>query len=115
MTSTTGRDGRRRDFTYDNDNRETGETWVVSGSTVNLLTFTYDPAGNELTAGNFAGLYTMTYDAAKSKYELRRFPNEPSGPGILGYAGWSQLRDGHSPIGPQCPDGYNELCPIRPE
>jgi RHS repeat-associated protein len=63
MTSTTDRDGRVRNFTYDNANRQTGETWIVSGSTANLLTFTYDAAGNQLTAANYAGAYTMTYDA----------------------------------------------------
>ena len=61
--STTDRDGRVINFSYDNDNRETGETWIVSGSTVNLLTFTYDAAGNEKTAANYAGTYTMGYDA----------------------------------------------------
>jgi YD repeat-containing protein len=63
QTSTTDRDGRRRDFTYDNDNRVLTETWVVSGSTVNILTHTYDAVGNELTAANNVGTYTMSYDA----------------------------------------------------
>src|SRR5262249_21230090 len=63
MTSTTDRNSRRRDFTYDNANQKTGETWVASGSTTNLLTFTYDAARNQLTAASYAGTYTMTYDA----------------------------------------------------
>jgi YD repeat-containing protein len=63
QTSTTDRDGRRRDFTYDNDNRLTLEAWVASGSTVNLLTYSYDNNANRLTAANYSGAYTMTYDA----------------------------------------------------
>jgi RHS repeat-associated protein len=63
LTSTTDRDGRRRDITYDADNRETSEAWVVSGTTVNTLTYTFDAVGNLLGAANAAGAYTMTYDA----------------------------------------------------
>jgi len=63
LTSTTDRDGRRFDNTYDADNRLTQENWVVSGSTVNTLTFSYDANGNLLAAINNAGAYTMAYDA----------------------------------------------------
>jgi RHS repeat-associated protein len=63
LTSATDRDGRRIDYTYDNDNRKTGENWVVSGSSVNTLTFSYDGNDNLLTAANNAGTYTMSYDA----------------------------------------------------
>jgi len=63
LTSTTDRDGRRIDNTYDADNRLTQENWVVSGSNVNTLTFSYDANGNLLTALNNAGAYTMAYDA----------------------------------------------------
>src|SRR6202047_4723207 len=62
-TSTTDRNGNVRNFSFDNANRKTGETWIVSGSTANLLTFTYDNGGNQLTAANYGGTYTMTYDA----------------------------------------------------
>src|SRR5439155_14864532 len=55
--------GRVINYSYDNINRETGETWLVSGSTVNTLTFSYDPNGNELTAANSAGTNTMAYDS----------------------------------------------------
>src|SRR5437588_12780150 len=61
-TSTTDRDGRRIDNTYDADNRLTQANWVISGSTVNTLTYSYDANGNMLTAVNNAGAYTMTYD-----------------------------------------------------
>src|SRR5205807_2970671 len=63
LTSTTDRDGRRIDNTFDAGNRLTGQNWVVSGSTVNTLTFTYDANANLLTAVNNAGASTMTYDA----------------------------------------------------
>ncbi len=33
-----------------------------SGTTVNTFTYTYDSSGNELTAANNAGTYTMTYN-----------------------------------------------------
>jgi RHS repeat-associated protein len=62
-TSTTDRNGNVINYSYDNANRQTGQTWIVSGSTVNLLTFTYDKAANQLSAANYAGTYTMTYDA----------------------------------------------------
>src|SRR5258708_21452819 len=32
------------------------------GTVVNVLTFTYDSAGNQLTASNSAGTYTLAYD-----------------------------------------------------
>jgi RHS repeat-associated protein len=60
--SATDRNGRLISFSYDNVGRETGETWTVSGSTVNTFTFTFDAAGNLLTAANAAGTYTMAYD-----------------------------------------------------
>ncbi len=63
LTSTTDRNGRVRNLNYDNDSRKTGETWLISGSTVNLLTFTFDPNNNLLTAADYHGLYTMAYDA----------------------------------------------------
>src|SRR5260221_6717730 len=62
-TSATDRDGRLISYSYDNANRETGETWTVSGSTVNTFTFTFDAAGDMLTAANAAGTYTMAYDS----------------------------------------------------
>jgi RHS repeat-associated protein len=63
MTSTTDRDGRLRNFSYDALNRETGQTWIVSGSTVNTQTFTFDAQGNQLTAADTNGAYTMVYDS----------------------------------------------------
>ena len=44
--------GRKRDFSYDVVGHETGETWYeADGITIdNLLTFTFDAAGNQLTA-----------------------------------------------------------------
>jgi RHS repeat-associated protein len=63
LISSTDRDGRLITYAYDADGRMLGQTWQVSGSTVNLLTFTYDNNGNQLTVANNAGTYTMTYDA----------------------------------------------------
>jgi RHS repeat-associated protein len=63
MTSLTDRDGRVRNLTYDALDRQTGETWVVSGSTVNTQTFTYGAEGNQLTAADKNGTYTMAYDS----------------------------------------------------
>jgi RHS repeat-associated protein len=63
LTSTTDRNGRVRNVSYDALNRETGETWVTSGTTVNTQSFTYDADGNELTAVDANGAYTMAYDA----------------------------------------------------
>jgi len=65
LTSSTDRLDRRRDFTYDDAGRLTSEVWIASnGSTVdNRITFTYDAVGNQLTARDFDGAYTMTYDA----------------------------------------------------
>src|SRR5580704_3405904 len=64
-TSTTDRDGRVIAFSYDNANRKTGETWYAAGgvTVVNLQTFTYDAVGDQLTAADFNGAYTMGYDA----------------------------------------------------
>jgi RHS repeat-associated protein len=62
LISTTDRLGRVRNLSYDALYRQTGETWVFSGTTVNTLTFTYDAAGNQLTAADANGAYTMAYD-----------------------------------------------------
>ncbi len=63
MTSTTDPLGRVRNLSYDALNRETGETWVVSSVTTNVQTFTYDAAGDQLTAADYSGTYTNAYDA----------------------------------------------------
>jgi YD repeat-containing protein len=69
FTSTTDRDGRPIDYTYDNLNRETGEIWYTSTArttTSETLSYSYDAANNLLTAnitdGTNAYNYTMTYD-----------------------------------------------------
>src|SRR5262249_31021021 len=64
LTSAADRVGQRRDRSYDHDGRLTGEIWFNAvGSTDNLLTYTYDPAGNLLSAADVHGAYTLTYDA----------------------------------------------------
>jgi RHS repeat-associated protein len=53
------------DYSFDAVGNNTGQTWYNAGGTVNArLTFTYDANGNQLTAANAVGTYTMAYDAA---------------------------------------------------
>lgn len=63
LTSQTDRLGRRREFSYDDANRTTREVWKATGGSIdNTLTFTYDAVGNQLTALDQNGAYTMSYD-----------------------------------------------------
>ncbi len=63
LLSATDRDGRRIDHVYDAAGRETGQTWYnADGTVADRVTFTYDAAGNQLTAANGAGTSTLTYD-----------------------------------------------------
>ncbi len=65
LTSQTDRLGRRRDYVYDASGRLLTETWKNSdGTTANVLTHTYDANGNELTAQDSHGVYTLVYDDA---------------------------------------------------
>ena len=64
VSTITDRDGREQVFHYDNADRLTATTWLSAGSaTVNLLTYTYDNNGNQLTASDYSGTYTNSYDA----------------------------------------------------
>jgi RHS repeat-associated protein len=66
VNSITDFDGRVVTYAYDADNREVGETWHsgnASSSVTNIATYTYDSAGDMLTAANDNGAYTMSYDA----------------------------------------------------
>ncbi len=64
MTSTTDADDRVIQYSYDADDRQTGEVWKSSaGVTVNIQTFTYDNDGNLLTASDNSGTVTYTYDS----------------------------------------------------
>jgi RHS repeat-associated protein len=64
QTSATDRDGQVINTTYDNDGRVLTQVWKNSaGTTVNTLTYSYDNAGNQLTAASSSGAYTMSYDA----------------------------------------------------
>jgi YD repeat-containing protein len=62
LASSTDALGRRRDLRYDALDRQTGETWTVAGVTSNIQTFTYDAAGNKLTAADPGGAYTYSFD-----------------------------------------------------
>jgi RHS repeat-associated protein len=63
LTSKTDAVGNVISYGYDAANRELGETWKVSGSTTNVVTYTYDNNGNQLTALDSKGTYTMAFDA----------------------------------------------------
>jgi RHS repeat-associated protein len=64
VTSVTDRDNRQITYAYDQADRLTAATWLSSGGAVtNRQTFTYDSTGNELTAADNAGTYTLGYDA----------------------------------------------------
>ena len=64
MVSMTDALGRVTTYAYDADSRLVGETWYASGGTVtDVFTYTYDADGNQLTAQDVSGTYTMTYDA----------------------------------------------------
>jgi RHS repeat-associated protein len=63
LTASTDADGHVRVINYDTLQRETGETWLSFDIAVNVQTFTYDAAGNQLTAADNSGAYTMAYDA----------------------------------------------------
>lgn len=66
LSSITNRNGLRRDFTYDAVGRVLSETWYAAdGVTVDdTLSYTYNLAGQLLTASNGLGAYTFGYDAA---------------------------------------------------
>jgi RHS repeat-associated protein len=64
LISTTDALGRVTTFAYDADGRLVGKTWHDSGGAVSdVFTYTYDADGDQLTATDSSGTYTMTYDA----------------------------------------------------
>jgi RHS repeat-associated protein len=64
VTSVTDRDSRVVTYAYDAADRQTGATWkAASGAVTNVLTFSYDAKGNQLTAASYAGTYSNGYDA----------------------------------------------------
>jgi RHS repeat-associated protein len=63
LATSTDADGHVIVYNYDALDRKTGATWLSFDITVNVQTFTYDAAGNQLTAANQNGAYTMAYDA----------------------------------------------------
>jgi RHS repeat-associated protein len=65
ISSSTDRLGRQKTFAYDNDGRLLTETWYNADGTLNdTRQYSYDPAGNLLSASNGFGAYQYTYDNA---------------------------------------------------
>jgi RHS repeat-associated protein len=63
-TSVIDRDGRTQKFSYDAADRLTAATWLsAANATVNLLTYSYDPKGNLLSAADYHGTVSYGYDA----------------------------------------------------
>ncbi|MFL5328498.1 MAG: hypothetical protein ACJ8C4_06250 [Gemmataceae bacterium] len=63
MTSETDRTATRRDYSYDNEGRLTGQKWyAIGGSLAQTFTYTYDKSGNQTSAQNAQGVYSLTYD-----------------------------------------------------
>src|SRR5262249_17235647 len=64
LSSATDKNGQQIGYNYELLNREIGESWFnSSGDLVNLLTFTFDPNNNMLTAANSTSAITRGYDA----------------------------------------------------
>ncbi len=64
LTQTTDADGRVIQYSYDVADRLTGEVWKnASAVTVNVVTYSYDNIGNMLTAADYNGTVTYSYDA----------------------------------------------------
>jgi RHS repeat-associated protein len=64
VTQITDADGRVIQYSYDAGDRLTGEVWKnASGVTVNVVTYSYDNNDNLLTAADYNGTLTYTYDA----------------------------------------------------
>ena len=65
LVRSTDRDGRTRTFDYDPLGRQTAEHWLAADgkSDVYLASYTFDAAGQALTAGDANSKYAMAYDA----------------------------------------------------
>ena len=64
MTESVDKLGRKIDYQFDAANRMTTQIWSNAGGTpTQTMIYTSDANGNQLTAGNSVGTYTMLYDA----------------------------------------------------
>jgi YD repeat-containing protein len=64
MTESIDRLGRAIKYQYDADNRLTTQIWLDSGGTPTAtFTYSFDANGNQTTAGNATGTFTLQYDA----------------------------------------------------
>ncbi len=64
LVETVDPDGHTITYSYDADNRETGETWVnpEGGTPLDVFTTAYDAAGNVTSIGDDNSSYAYTYD-----------------------------------------------------
>jgi len=63
LTGMTARDGRQRTFGYDQDGRETSETWLNSqGQAIYTATYVYDSAGQLTNESDPFSAYPLSYD-----------------------------------------------------
>jgi RHS repeat-associated protein len=117
------RDGREIQYGYDDLNRLTTETWVgSSGVAVNVIHYTYDPAGNRLTATDNSSSLTFTYD---NRNRLKTADNKgtPNVPDVFltyGYDGAGNLRTVMDTINGQedgtisyTPDSLNRVAQVE--
>jgi RHS repeat-associated protein len=77
LTSETNRNGLKRTMTYDGAGRLLTETWYAANGTtvVNTKSYTYDTAGNLLSAGDtVSGTYHYTYDG-ENRVQTQTDPN----------------------------------------
>jgi RHS repeat-associated protein len=82
----TDRDGRVTTYTYDALERETAENWLDGSSNIIATTsYTYDAAGNLLTASSAGTTYTYTYDGLDRVSTVTEVLAGLSAPIVLSY------------------------------
>jgi YD repeat-containing protein len=68
VTKKTDRLGRVIEYTYDNRNRLTTETWKTGGSTVRTLSYEWDLLGHLVGASDPAANYAFQVDTQKGTF-----------------------------------------------
>jgi YD repeat-containing protein len=62
LTQETDRNGLVRDFTYDNDHRETAEKWMSGGTAIYTIAYAYNADNAVTSASDPDSSYAYTYD-----------------------------------------------------